>query len=106
MGALLGDDPRLCTTDGLIRTGCDPPLEMLEVPPEDRPAVWLVDGATPLLLPLNRCQPPAVDCGAAGVEGLGDTPTEPGPRAPILGVLPICAGMRVTGAERVIACRC
>ena len=38
------EDVRLCTTDGLIRTGCDPPA------------------GTPLLLPLKRCQPP--DCAA------------------------------------------
>ena len=50
LGGLEDDDPlellpRLCTTDGLIRTGCDLfPVEML-----------------PLLLPLNRCHPPAFD---------------------------------------------
>jgi hypothetical protein len=52
---------RLCTTDGLIRTGCDLfPLETLALLPADELA--------PLLLPLNVCHPPAFDCGAAPAE--------------------------------------
>jgi hypothetical protein len=45
--------PRLCTTDGLIRTAGEwLPEDMLPfVPPE----------AAPLLLPLKRCQLPDVD---------------------------------------------
>ena len=43
-----GEDVRLCTTDGLMRTGCDPPA------------------GTPLLLPLKRCQPPDCAVAAAG----------------------------------------
>jgi hypothetical protein len=71
-GALDEDEPvelpRLCTTDGLIRTAGERlPEEMLPfVPPE----------AAPLLLPLKRCQLPDVDGGPAllvdpeGAEGV------------------------------------
>jgi hypothetical protein len=74
--------PRL-TTDGLIRTACDPfPLDTLPLPAEDRPPE--VPAAAPLLLPLNRCHPPAPDCEAEPVEG---DPVVDGPRL-IADVLP------------------
>jgi hypothetical protein len=53
-GEPLDELPRLCTTDGLIRTPCD------LFPVATVPAVELLEDA-PALLPLNRCQPPALD---------------------------------------------
>jgi hypothetical protein len=107
------EEVRLCTTDGFRRTACDPP--------DDRAALAL-PAATPLLLPLNRCQPP--DCAADpvagvawftlaaldGVDGvlrgnpaLGPPAVDPlldNPRVPVLPALAVLA------AERVIAWRC
>jgi hypothetical protein len=76
--------PRLCTTDGLIRTACDlfPPamLPLLAAPP-----LALVEDA-PLLLPLNRCQPPEVACDEP-VDGAEPVDPDDGPRL-IADVLP------------------
>jgi len=55
-GALLDEGARLCTTDGLMRTGC----ELLPVGPVGRGVFAL------LLLPPKRCQLPdwVADTGA------------------------------------------
>jgi hypothetical protein len=113
---------RLCTTEGLIRTGCDLLAEGLpaEVVCED-----------PLLLPLNLCHPPLLACEAvdpvaaeAGRPGLmadvlpddeeeGLTRCQP-PVAPLLALRAdelagLAADERVADAglaDRVIACLC
>jgi hypothetical protein len=99
------EDVRLCTTEGLMRTGCDPP--------EERDALAFAAG-TPLLLPLKRCQPP--DCAAEPAAGAAARLT---PLAGADGLLwgkpalgppdaedPLLASGREVEAERVMAWRC
>lgn len=117
-GALLEEEVRLCTTDGLMRTAL----------PVDRAAFALPAG-TPLLLPLNRCQPPVLPEGACAADPVAAAarltlgavlPVEvvagvlrgkpalgpPDPEGPLLLNVCVPAPLEGLAVERVIAWRC
>jgi len=96
-----GAEPRLCTTDGLIRTDDDLPA------PDDRLPLALVLPLDPVLFPSNFCQPAGAVVPRLGVETLlvdvaGFTCCQP----PVLVVLTECVVAGALEAERAIAWRC